>query len=63
MKKKPSPAGAAAYARMSANQSICDQIKTIRKFAKHRGLKIVKAYSDGGNQAKHSMLADTQKAY
>ncbi len=64
MKKKPSPIGVASYARMSAkHQSIGDQMKAIRKFAKRRGLKIVKAYSDGGNQAKHSMLAHTQNAY
>jgi DNA invertase Pin-like site-specific DNA recombinase len=62
MKKKPSPIGAAAYARMSANhQSIGDQMKAIREFAKRRGLKIVKAFSDGGNQVEHSKPAKVQK--
>jgi hypothetical protein len=47
---------------MSANhQSIGDQMKTIREFAKRRGLKIVKAFSDGGNQVEHSKPAKVQK--
>jgi hypothetical protein len=51
MKKKPSPTGAAAYARMSAkHQSIGDQMKAIRKYAKRRGLEIENEYSDGAKQ-------------
>jgi DNA invertase Pin-like site-specific DNA recombinase len=62
MTKKPSPTGVAAYARMSAkHQSIGEQMKVIRKFAKRRGLKIGKVYSDGGNQAEHSKPAKVQK--
>jgi len=64
MTKKSSPTGVAAYVRMSANQSnqsIGDQMKAIRKFAKRRGLKIMKAYSDGENQSEHSKSAKAQK--
>jgi hypothetical protein len=62
MTKKPSPTGVAAYATMSAkHQSIGEQMKVIRKFAKRRGLKIGKVYSDGGNQAEHSKPAKVQK--
>jgi DNA invertase Pin-like site-specific DNA recombinase len=62
MNKKLSATGAAVYVRKSAkHQSICDQMEAIRKFAKRRGLIIVKVYSDGGNQAEHSMPAKAQK--
>jgi hypothetical protein len=62
MKKKPTPTGAAAYVRKSAKHpSIGEQMKVIRKFAKRRGLKIGKVYSDGGNQAEHSKPAKVQK--
>jgi hypothetical protein len=62
MKKKPTPTGAAAYVRKSAKrESIGDQMRAIRKFAKRRGLKIMKAYSDGENQSEHSKSAKAQK--
>jgi hypothetical protein len=61
MKKKPSSTGAVAYTKMSVNQSVGNQMKAIRKFAKRRGLKIVKAYSDKGNQTEHSKSAKAQK--
>jgi len=67
MKKKPSPTGATAYARMPAkrmstkHQSIGDQIKAIRKFAKRQGLIIVKVYSDGGSRTEPSKSAKEQK--
>jgi len=44
-KKLPVP-GEAAFARESANQSIAGQMRVIRKYAKRRGLKIVRRYSD-----------------
>jgi hypothetical protein len=62
MNKKFSAIGAAAYVRKSAkHQSTGDQMGVIRKFAKRRGLKIVKAFSDGGNQVEHSKPAKAQK--
>lgn len=61
MKKKLPVPGEAAYARESANQSIAGQMKVIRKYAKRRGLKIVKIYSDRGSQAEPSKLAKEQK--
>ena len=46
MKKKPPVPDGAAYARETANQSIAAQMRVIRKYAKHRGFKIVRRYSD-----------------
>jgi hypothetical protein len=62
MNKKISATGAGVYVRKSGNQSIGDQMNAIRKFAKRRGLKIVKAYSDGGNQAEHSKPTKAQNS-
>ena len=65
MNKKLPASGAAAYVRMSvkhqSHQSIGDQSKAIRKFAKRRGLAIENEYSDEENQAEHSMPGDAQK--
>jgi len=61
MKKKLPIPREAAYARESANQSIAGQMKVIRKYAKRRGLKILKIYSDGGSQAEPSKSATQQK--
>ena len=44
---------AAVYVRKSTKHrqfSISKQMRAIRKYAKHRGLKIEKAYSDGAKQ-------------
>jgi len=61
MKKKLPVPGEAAYARESANRSIAEQMRVIHKFAKHRGLKIVKIYSDGGSRAELSESDAQQK--
>ena len=48
--ESPKPKRAAAYARRSSKQpqfSVVRQMAVIRKYAKRRGLKIVKNYSDG----------------
>jgi hypothetical protein len=56
MNKKNSKRHAVAYVRMPAAQlaslSIGAQIKVIRRFAKRRGLKIDRMYSDGENKLK-----------
>jgi hypothetical protein len=47
----PKPKRAAANARRSAKHPQCSigrQVAVIRKYAKQRGLEIVRAYSDGG---------------
>jgi hypothetical protein len=51
MNKKKSTAAAGVYVRKSGGQSIGNQMKVIQKFAKRRGLKIVKVYADGENLA------------
>ena len=62
MNKKLSATGAAAFVRKSAkHQSTGDQMGVIRKFAKRRGLIIVKVYSDGGNHVEHSKPAKAKK--
>jgi len=51
MNKKLSATGTATYVRKSAkHQSIGDQMKAIRKYAKRRGLEIENKYSDGAKQ-------------
>lgn len=48
--KKSKPKRVATYTRMSENRpplSRAQQMAVIRKYAKQRGLKIVKNYSDG----------------
>jgi hypothetical protein len=39
------------------HQSVGDQMDVVQNFAKRRGLKIVKVYSDRANQAEHSKPA------
>jgi hypothetical protein len=64
-KKYPKP-HAVAYVRVSATQlptlSIAAQIKIIRRFAKRRGLKIERVYSEGENKSKHAMPVVSRKA-
>jgi hypothetical protein len=46
----PKPKGVATYTRMSENRPLLSpssQMAMIRKYAKQRGLKIVRNYSDG----------------
>jgi hypothetical protein len=65
MNKKNSKPHAVAYVRMPADQpanlSIGAQIKVIRRFAKRRGLKIERVYSDGENKPNPSMPVISRK--
>jgi len=62
MYKELSPTNATAYVKMSMDhQSLGDQMDVVQNFAKRQGLKIVKVYSDGANQAEHSKPAKAQK--